>query len=252
MRAGFAGWSSENLWNFCILVGANFSHQIHVSCILQIEGLLPAGSSQIPMTLWQILSGGSLVWKQPIQKSEWHQFSISSPLAMPWGWWPIWGQEKKYVWNIKTMCIHICIYILIPQKANVRNVKLAVRDFLQRLLYTGGLGRTAGVFDGVVIKECLVGLLFPFVLWNCALTILSRNHPILFETCFQDSIFKKILKKNIWEIGYLSPQRICWFVGLSHCNFQNTVHARLALFDRFRDDLWRNLVSSAVLVPSIF
>ena len=61
MRAGFAGWSSKNLWNFCILVGANFSHQIHVSCILQIEGLLPAGSSQIPMTLWQILSGGSLV-----------------------------------------------------------------------------------------------------------------------------------------------------------------------------------------------
>lgn len=162
------------------------------------------------------------------------------------------GSRKKYVWNIKTMYIHIYIYILITQKANVRNVKLAVRDFLQRLLYTGGLGRTAGVFDGVVIKECLVGLLFPFVLWNCALTILSRNHPILFETCFQDSIFKKILKKNIWEIGYLSPQRICWFVGLSHCNFQNTVHARLALFDRFRDDLWRNLVSSAVLVPSIF
>ena len=161
------------------------------------------------------------------------------------------GSRKKICMKYKNN-VYTYIYILIPQKANVRNVKLAVRDFLQRLLYTGGLGRTAGVFDGVVIKECLVGLLFPFVLWNCALTILSRNHPILFETCFQDSIFKKILKKNIWEIGYLSPQRICWFVGLSHCNFQNTVHARLALFDRFRDDLWRNLVSSAVLVPSIF
>lgn len=118
------------------------------------------------------------------------------------------GSRKKICMKYKNN-VYTYIYILIPQKANVRNVKLAVRDFLQRLLYTGGLGRTAGVFDGVVIKECLVGLLFPFVLWNCALTILSRNHPILFETCFQDSIFKKILKKNIWEIGYLSPQRIC-------------------------------------------
>lgn len=62
------------------------------------------------------------------------------------------GSRKKYVWNIKTMYIHI--YILITQKANVRNVKLAVRDFLQRLLYTGGLGRTAGVF----VSFCLVEL----------------------------------------------------------------------------------------------
>ena len=126
----------------------------------------------------------------------------------------LFGVKKKYyLWNIKTMCIHTYIYILITQKAKVRNVKLAVRDFLQRLLYTGGLGKTAGVFDGVVIKECLVGLQFPFVLWNCALT-----------TSVQDSILKKILKKNIGEIGYLSPQRICWFVGLSHCNFRSAVH----------------------------
>lgn len=104
------------------------------------------------------------------------------------------GSRKKYVWNIKTMYIHIYIYL------SHKKQTWEMLNWPCEISYSA--------FSTLAVWEEPQEFLFPFVLWNCALTILSRNHPILFETCFQDSIFKKILKKNIWEIGYLSPQRI--------------------------------------------